>query len=89
MRRKFNRFASPVIALMLFAVLLLSPAMTSGQKKKSPSGGGGGGGGNCASCASRAQRACEKSEDPRACFEQKYAEDCVAFYGCSVQTNPF
>ncbi len=88
MRRKLNRFASPVIALMLFAVLLLSPAMTSGQKKKSPSGGGGGGG-NCASCASRAQRACEKSEDPRACFEQKYAEDCVAFYGCSVQTNPF
>ena len=86
MKRKLTKFASPLMALMLFALLLLSPAMTSGQKKKSS---GGGGGGNCGSCASRAQRACEGSEDPRACFEQKYTEDCVAFYGCSTVSNPF
>ena len=86
MKRKLTRFASPVVALVLFAMLLLSPAMISGQKKKSS---GGGSGGNCASCASRAQRACEGSQDPRACFEQKYTEDCVAFYGCSTQINPF
>lgn len=89
MRKKLTRFASPVVALVLFAMLLLSPAMTSGQKKKSPSGGGGGASGNCAACANRAQRACEGSPDPRACFEQNYMDNCVNFYGCSMVTNPF